>query len=562
VLFFPFRYNSLRGMMETGMIGEAQGSYSWTFAICPNRIDIDLPLVAQLQRDMESASLPQQGLLYGRTQPGALQIDAREPVPVLGRNEFAVALGHSSRRVLGFYLIREGSSFYLSDSEVALVKELFPDPESVVLVIEPRPDGRAEGTFFFWRGDAFVYNLPVPFPIDAAVLADTGGVRAMAATMPPPAMVPRIWQPRSPVRRRGGAGLIAAAAMTAGALIGGWVTYRQIRSTAPILEMPVSGSVAGPQEEHRGDLEIFWDPRQPAVSTAMTGLLQIDDGGIKRQIPLGTNELRFGSVLYSPTTDRVQVALATRQADGTTFAMEASTRPANTALPAAPARSVERAVYQPQPPRPPVITVKTGEIQQQHPPVKQFAVETARLPLPATPAVVDAPHDLPPVAPPETALTAKLPVVLPTPTLPAPPAPSAPAPSVPAAAVRTVPRSGRLIWTGSLSRRGLVEVDGHTVSIGSLTGALPGAPVNLAIYPAEFKDQGLEVYTTDASRHNRTEAPNAANGWNRITYIWDPERVKELTVLEAPNTSNHFARLALRSDSRRCNMIFIDWATK
>ena len=112
--------------MGTGIIGEAQGSYSWTFAICPNRIDIDLPLVAQFQRDMEDASLPQQGLLYGRTQLGALQIDARQPVAVLGRNEFAAALGHSSRRVLGFYLIRDGNSLYLSDTEVNLVRELFP----------------------------------------------------------------------------------------------------------------------------------------------------------------------------------------------------------------------------------------------------------------------------------------------------------------------------------------------------------------------------------------------------------------------------------------------------
>jgi len=81
----------------------------------------------------------------------------------------------------------------------------------------------------------------------------------------------------------------------------------------------------------------------------------------------------------------------------------------------------------------------------------------------------------------------------------------------------------------------------------------------VAVYPAEFKDDGLVVYMTDASRHNRTEPAGPLTGWNRLLFVWDPERVKQITVLEAPNASNQFARMALRNDRRSCSVIVVDW---
>ena len=42
-------------------------------------------------------------------------------------------------------------------------------------------------------------------------------------------------------------------------------------------------------------------------------------------------------------------------------------------------------------------------------------------------------------------------------------------------------------------------------------------------------------------------------------FAWDPERVRQIAILEAPNPSNGFRRLVLRNDSRRCAMILIEW---
>jgi hypothetical protein len=122
--------------------------------------------------------------------------------------------------------------------------------------------------------------------------------------------------------------------------------------------------------------------------------------------------------------------------------------------------------------------------------------------------------------------------------------------------------TGRLIWTGTLQRRGVVELEGHSATLGTLSAALPGVPVALTISPAEFSGDGLIVYTTDASRNGRTEPPSVRNGWNQVHFVWDPERVRQITVLEPPNPSNHFSRLSLRNDSRRCSMLLIDWAAR
>jgi hypothetical protein len=152
--------------------------------------------------------------------------------------------------------------------------------------------------------------------------------------------------------------------------------------------------------------------------------------------------------------------------------------------------------------------------------------------------------------------------------LPDPPPAVVPSVRVPTLAlapapVRPVPRqsSGRLVWTGDLGRRGVVAFEGGSATVGSLVGRLPGVPSRFMVFPAEFKDDGIQVYTNDASRHNRTEAPGPSTGWNRMVYVWDPERVKQLIVVEAPNPGNQFSRLSLRNNRRSCPVIVVDWWT-
>ena len=412
------RYNSPQ---VNGVIGEASRSYTWTFAICPNRIGIDLSVIGELQQDVASTSLQQQGLLYGTARPGTTEIHGRDPLPVFGREEFGQARANSSRQVLGYYLIREGGAFVLSDAEIGLAKECFRNPASVVLLIERRTGGPAQGTFFFWRGDAFVYNLPVPFPIDAALLADGWDVRALARETALASQ--RNFAYPGVSKRRGRSGLIAAAAVAIGVLLGGWWAYREPnRAAANDTISPASAPAAAAlPAQKRGDLEIFWDPLGPAISTATAGVLLIDDGGIRRQIPLTLSELRFGSVEYSPATDRLRVALAVRQLDGSTFEADAYSRSATAApayslpKPESIARSHEPA---PPPPEKPAVTpdpsaaqppsAMPAVVQAQPASLKRFSLESVAAAVPRPPVVFDSP----PAATPPLTVTPKLPAAL------------------------------------------------------------------------------------------------------------------------------------------------------
>jgi hypothetical protein len=124
------------------------------------------------------------------------------------------------------------------------------------------------------------------------------------------------------------------------------------------------------------------------------------------------------------------------------------------------------------------------------------------------------------------------------------------------------PRTGRLIWTGSLGKRGVVEIEGAQASIGSLSGLFPGVPLSCTVSPAEFNGTGLTVYSSDRGKAGRKEPPGRDNGWNAMQFLFDPVRARELVVLEEPNPTNDFKRLVVRSDARTCSVVVLDWTVR
>jgi hypothetical protein len=120
-------------------------------------------------------------------------------------------------------------------------------------------------------------------------------------------------------------------------------------------------------------------------------------------------------------------------------------------------------------------------------------------------------------------------------------------------------RSGRLIWSGTLARRGVLALVGSKPSSGSVSGSLPTSTAKLSVWPAESARDGLTVYVTDATRHNKTEAAGPSSGGKRLHYVWDPERVKQLKIAEAPNPDNQFGRLVVKNDGRTCAAIIVEW---
>jgi hypothetical protein len=287
-------------------------------------------------------------------------------------------------------------------------------------------------------------------------------------------------------------------------------------------------------------VRIEWNRQAEPIRTAKSGTLEIADGTSRYALPLSAEQLQSSSLTYGRQSDTISIAL--RLPGGIKESVQVLSRDVPTPIEGATTIIPPSNTPSTQPPAQPAAgnsSLLGGPPNaERRAPLKRFELNLNEPP---------ARRDVPLPEPPAT----NAPVPKTPPTLPVPL--SNDMPPRPA-------RSGRVIWTGSLGRRGVVEFEGSAATLGSLSGALPGVAGKIAVYPAEFASDGLTVYVTDASRHNRTEAPSPQTGWNKLHFVWDPERVKQLTVLEAPGANNQYSRMALRSDARTCSVIVVEWS--
>ena len=134
---------------------------------------------------------------------------------------------------------------------------------------------------------------------------------------------------------------------------------------------------------------------------------------------------------------------------------------------------------------------------------------------------------------------------------------------VPAAAKPPEARArGQVIWTGRLERRGVLEIDGPRATVGYVSGALPQAPADITVFPGEPTATGLRLYTANSRLANRVEPAGPQNGWNPTEYVWDPQRAKEISVLEAPGQHNDWKHLVLRAEGRGYSVVVVQWQAR
>jgi hypothetical protein len=145
--------------------------------------------------------------------------------------------------------------------------------------------------------------------------------------------------------------------------------------------------------------------------------------------------------------------------------------------------------------------------------------------------------------------------------IPIPPAPI-PAPASAPVKEPLVAQAGQIVWTGKLERRGVVEIDGRQASVGYLSGALPGTPAVVQVFPGEMLPGGLRLYTANPALAHRLESAGPQNGWNDTEYVWDPTRARDVSVLESPGSHNGWQHLVLRAESRGYAVIVIRWSRR
>ncbi len=96
-----------------------------------------------------------------------------------------------------------------------------------------------------------------------------------------------------------------------------------------------------------------------------------------------------------------------------------------------------------------------------------------------------------------------------------PPAAAAPETEPPPKPPATEPASGVVSWTGRMPRNSLLVIDGSKASFGTLTGALPGVPVEIQVDPPDLVVR---------------ERPREQNGW-KLLMLYSPTRtVSSITI--------------------------------
>jgi hypothetical protein len=161
-----------------------------------------------------------------------------------------------------------------------------------------------------------------------------------------------------------------------------------------------------------GDVKLTWSRDATAALQATSGILMIDDGTI-RQLALDAVLVRRGSILYAPTTDRVEVQLTISTPGGPVSESLMVLMPA-----AGVWRPTTRATEAISGDRGGAIT-PSGGFGEQRPATRPFTLPAAP-PVGKSPAVLDEP---PPLRASESVAVSAMPVTLPQ--LPAPPLPGA-----------------------------------------------------------------------------------------------------------------------------------------
>jgi len=497
---------------------------------------------------------------------------------------------------VGWYHSHTRSDIFLSEKDLDLYSRYFPEPWQIALVLRPYRFDPVRAGFFFREPDGSVHAkatrqefvIPPKRRKPVAVLqhdADAVTDDHQTAVQILPAARSLALQTLSPLPEPGSkASEIVEAhapATPVARLRWSWVLGILALVSASALYWLVGFShdsgISLRAMDVGGQLRIEWNRDGRVIRNGVSGVLEIEDGSGKVRNELSRDELRAGSVTYLRNTGNVLVRL---RVQGTRDNMMETTRflgspPQHAPVPAVSASS--RRLPEPR------VTERD----------KDRSVPSSPSQAPSTPQsdaqplgwVQETPTtvEVVPVAPGSPSRTAKAFV---TPHAPparvhsvdmVPPAVltstsnTAPAPALPELLPHLPPplevpkqlykgpSEGKIIWAGKLARHGTIEIQGNRASQGYVTGGLPGVPVRVQVFPAEFTPGGLRIFTTDSAGTGNTEAPGAQNGWNRTSYVLNPAQADRLRLIVLPSPQNGWNQMKVRAERGDHSIIVLRW---
>jgi outer membrane biosynthesis protein TonB len=313
--------------------------YIWWFPGSPVRVHVDLSVIEELQKRLQDTGrgIAEHGLLFGRVLEGATEILEVQPAGARSVPEMIAELSAEPRKrlLVGYYRTEHGQALRLNDDDLFLFKTFFGKPYHVFLLIQPNAFAAPNATFFFSQGDHRISEFPfLEFPLDASLLATEERdriSRLQQANEQPMAAQHSLPLDAARIPRRTGTLLKIAAGMLLATLLlaAGWIGIPVLRQrSSPVwsaIRKPQPSTPAasyshphiGLQVKRQGrDLELTWDRESAWVAAATSGLISIEDGAVKRQISLDSQQLRGESILYSPTSNQIRIELTVTASTG------------------------------------------------------------------------------------------------------------------------------------------------------------------------------------------------------------------------------------------------------
>lgn len=317
------------------------------------------------------------GILLGEVEEGgppAIHIHDYLPVPIeyrrgpsyllslndVGRFEESMerARGHETRKPMGFFRSQTRDTAGFTEEDRRFFEQYFPGPASVAMLVKPFAT-RVSQAGFSMREDGLL-RLGAPaaeFPfrrrdLDPAMKgeeaprgerrrerkareeSESPAIEAPAVEAPRPAEPARTIPaedspaleivpvtPPIPLHRNTTrlewlhAPLwLSLILLTLGAIFGieaaGWLEL-------PWLPRPDPFRLAMRVTSAGEDVLLFWDRDAPALQFAWRGSVTVEDGASKNVVALDAAQLRRGSLIYRPATDRVRFRLALVSGQGT-----------------------------------------------------------------------------------------------------------------------------------------------------------------------------------------------------------------------------------------------------
>jgi TonB family protein len=394
------------------------------------------------------------GVLLGSVHAGKVEVTGFEPFVCEPREDGHFVIGENDRPrfkdfiqrwtrpgstpgVVGYFRSQVGDGLSLNEEDIALIEAFFAGPGNVYLIVQPSDAeaGPVGGFFFSDMGTVFADCTFMPFPFDPALLTRETKA-ALVRAREEPARRESVVRVKGTSLLEKRSVLLAGAAVLGLAIVLAGLLLLKTKSPPPAQASSYRSPVALSVARTGSDLTVTWNSAAPAVKDARVGMMTIQDGPQKREVPLTPAMLQDSRIVFTPANDIIHVALELFTPDGSSqreelmflFSRSAAANPPPVVRAQTPLSVTVTAPAARQP-------VEASRAREPERPARRFE-------LPSVPREAAANPSIPDAAPPvsigqrDTNLTGRNPTVLAQIPLPKPAAPPEPAPVTPVPAER------------------------------------------------------------------------------------------------------------------------------